>query len=205
VEPDALKVLHTQTQGYPYFVQLMGWALWDALPPGADRITADVLKAALPVYEQQREAHYEERAGEIREAGLLRAAVELGNRMRRSARPKIDGLVMETSMQDALEAGLGEDVHAWETLAEGPALQSATEKASKMEVHLAAVRTGNAALDTPFLAGRAVLPALAYLSAKGFVWKPEAGGYRLGIPSLHDHLLASLQHALEPAPEAPPA
>jgi len=47
--PGTLKVIHAKTQGYPYFVQHLGWALWDALSPGADRITAPVLEAALEV------------------------------------------------------------------------------------------------------------------------------------------------------------
>jgi len=201
VDPEALQAIYEQTQGYPYFVQHMGRAIWDALPPGADRITADVLEAALPVYAQQREAHYEERAAELISAGLDEVAILLGRRLHQQGREPSPNLkIMLGWMREALEAGLGTDWKTWRKLAKGPALQRDPDTQTEMMKDLDLIRAGTT-LPPEDLAALAEGPALAYLSAKGFVWQPEASGFRLGIPSLHAHLVAKAS----PAPEAPSA
>jgi len=197
VEPEVLVRMAQESRGYPYFVQLLGRAAWDALPIESARIDAGILAQALPTYQDRRQTLYEERAGELIRAGLDEAAVVLGSWLQQNPRgeqePKRKAML--ALMRTALVEGLGTDWKAWRKLVTGPALCRAGEAHAEMQETLRLLQVGGGpSLTEADLAATAEEAALDYLAAKGFVWQPEAGGYRLGIPSLHDYLLAE-QHA----------
>jgi hypothetical protein len=50
-EPAALDALYEHTDGYPYFVQAYGKAVWDTAP--ASRITVEDVRVAVPVAEEE--------------------------------------------------------------------------------------------------------------------------------------------------------
>lgn len=62
------------SHGYPYFIQLLGQAVWGiACTPGGHRnVTTAVLEAALPAFEETKRNYYRYRYRELEERGLLR-------------------------------------------------------------------------------------------------------------------------------------
>ena len=77
-EADALKRVVRESQGYPYFIQLWGAALWAAArSQGAHRITNSLVNAAAAEFGRQRVAYYEDRREELERQGLLRVAAHL--------------------------------------------------------------------------------------------------------------------------------
>ena len=62
------------TSGYPYFLQLLGEAIWDTAPLGAHAVTAETLQSAEEAFLEGKTAYYEGRADELARDGLLGAA-----------------------------------------------------------------------------------------------------------------------------------
>jgi len=187
-----------ESRRYPFFVQYLGRAVWDALPTGGKHIDADVLVQALPAYHKRQRTLYADRAREIATAGLLRPAVALGKRMqsRPAKEAPLEETVMQVYMTQALVESLCHDIHTWRTLARGPALQSDKEARSEMLKALPLNlnrRAGHTLPTVESLASTAAGAALHYLAAQGFVWEPENLGYQLGIPSLHTYLAAQVE------------
>lgn len=65
------------SQRYPFFLQLLGEALWDeAAPTGSTTIGAALVDRALGVFEQKRNTFYQIRYGEFGRSDLLLSAAE---------------------------------------------------------------------------------------------------------------------------------
>ena len=75
-ERGALDKVVEDSQHYPYFIQLWGQALCEALVTQGQthRITADVVTAAAPVVVKKRQKYYQERFNELENLDLLDAA-----------------------------------------------------------------------------------------------------------------------------------
>lgn len=80
VDAKALDVVVERSRQYPYFIQLWGEALClrlEAAP--ADRVTMETFRGAEEGVEAEQNRFYRRRFGEIREAGLLKAALSIGD------------------------------------------------------------------------------------------------------------------------------
>lgn len=66
-----------KSQAYPYFIQLMGDCLQEALPEGEDLITQAVLDAATERFDREAAEFYQGRYSELEQEGLENAAVSL--------------------------------------------------------------------------------------------------------------------------------
>jgi len=190
VEADALERMVIESRSYPTFIQMLGRAVWDALEEGSVCIDAKVLETALPPFRARYLTLYKERMDEILDAGLVAPAIYLGQRMKsvEAAGRYPDRLQMLGIIEQALIETLGSDARAWRELAEGPALHGHASKEAEVKDLLGLAKTGQP-LAFRDLARTARIPVLDYLTAKGFVWEPEAGPYRLGIRSLASYLL----------------
>ena len=71
-----LEQIVRDSQGYPYFLQLRGAALWRAAATsGATRIDAELAKSAAPAFDRGRSAYYEDRREELARRGLSASSV----------------------------------------------------------------------------------------------------------------------------------
>ncbi len=80
-EPGALAAVEGQARGYPYFLQLMAHAAWEAAAPDpGDRICAAAVEAALPAAREQLRAMYRARwrAASPLEQQLMAAMAAVG-------------------------------------------------------------------------------------------------------------------------------
>ena len=77
-EEGALRGVVEQSQGYPYFLQLWGAALWTrARDQGAVRIDASLVAQARAGFEAERAAYYEDRREELQRQGVLEVAARV--------------------------------------------------------------------------------------------------------------------------------
>lgn len=75
VEPGALADMVRASQNYPYFIQLLGQAVWlQTAGAGSDRVTARILRAALRAFGAERDNYYLDRFNELIELRLVGAA-----------------------------------------------------------------------------------------------------------------------------------
>ena len=71
-EQCALRQIVAESQGYPYFLQLWGATLWEALRgTEVTLIDASLVAWAQPRFESERSAYYEDRREELKRLGLL--------------------------------------------------------------------------------------------------------------------------------------
>ena len=85
-EADALNRVVRDCQGYPYFIQLWGAALWAAArSEGATRIRSSLVDSAAAEFRQQRLAYYEDRREELERQELLPVAAYLATTFGKSA------------------------------------------------------------------------------------------------------------------------
>ena len=81
IDRDALDAAVEESDGYPYFIQLWGEALWDRrLASGAERLTASDVDAVRPEVAGRVTDYYEDRFLELDKLGLLPAARRAGAR-----------------------------------------------------------------------------------------------------------------------------
>ena len=76
VVPEALDAMVEASQGYPYFVQVLGHAVWQEVAklPGPRReVTLPLLAAAFPAFKRTCDEYYAQRAEELRKRRLLAA------------------------------------------------------------------------------------------------------------------------------------
>ena len=109
VPNDTLDPMREASQGYPYFVQLLGSAVWRGLATSPDRtraVTPSVLESALSVFEQERDDYYLDRYRELEAGGLLRAAGGVADAMRK--RPALTSAELETAIGRTLGGGVGQ-------------------------------------------------------------------------------------------------
>lgn len=78
ISTDALDAVVAHTQGYPYFVQLWGDALWQRhLAIGAPTVSVDFVAAVRPTVDSQMANYYRRRFAELESENLVPAAVAL--------------------------------------------------------------------------------------------------------------------------------
>ena len=72
VSEDALELLATWTDNYPYFVQLAGSKAWNAMEKaGSFELSVEMAQQAAPAMQEAREAHYQLMFAKIEKANLL--------------------------------------------------------------------------------------------------------------------------------------
>ena len=77
-DEDHLRHVVSDSQCYPYFVQLWGAALWDALEDDhATAIDAAIVRRAQARFDEERSAYYEDRRDELKRMGLLGLAADI--------------------------------------------------------------------------------------------------------------------------------
>ena len=105
-EGDCLETIIQDTQGYPYFVQLWGDKLFDALKQrGQARIDQDITKLARSEVDTRRKYFYRDRYNEIKEAQLAALATTLGTAF--SAQSSLDEHQLEQLLhKTSLPAGI---------------------------------------------------------------------------------------------------
>jgi len=101
-EADALSRVVRDCQGYPYFIQLWGAALWTATrSKGAIRVTNSLLESAAPEFGRQRLAYYEDRREELERQELLPVAAHLAAAFSESA--PLRSLELNAAIGNALD------------------------------------------------------------------------------------------------------
>ncbi len=106
IDDDALAQLVAANQGYPYFVQLSGEALWRRVVAGGSsaggRITRTDVEAVRADFEEKKGRYYLQRYNELQDQGLLPAARAVAEAFEK--RDRLDGAQLEA----AVRRGLGE-------------------------------------------------------------------------------------------------
>ena len=110
VDDDALAQLVAANQGYPYFVQLLGEALWRRVVAGGSvggRITRTDVEAVRVDFDQKKGRYYLQRYNELQDQGLLSAARAVAEAFEN--RDRLDGAQLEAAVRRGLgEAGNGQ-------------------------------------------------------------------------------------------------
>ena len=103
VPEDLLAFPVRESQGYPFFVQLLGDAVWQDIRflSGGRRVTRAVLDAALPAFEETKNDLYRERYRELEALDLLRVGRSVANAF--GARR----LLGDLDLREAIAKGLG--------------------------------------------------------------------------------------------------
>jgi len=103
IDADALAVAVEDSQGYPYFIQLWGEALWKAhLASGATRLTAAHAASARPDVAARVTDYYEDRYLELDQSGWLAVAECVAVRFR--SLPTLTYEELKVAVADGLEA-----------------------------------------------------------------------------------------------------
>ena len=103
VTPAAEDEIMRLTSGYPYFLQIMGWSLWDAMPPPRAEIDSAAVARAADEFLEAKDAYYLDRVADLETKGLLMAAYEVA----RTARATGEGL-RNAAVQEAVRRSAGE-------------------------------------------------------------------------------------------------
>ena len=110
VDDDALAQLVAANQGYPYFVQLLGEALWRRVvaggPPAGRRITRADVEAVRADFEQKKGRYYLQRYNELHDQGLLPAARAVADAFEN--RERLDGAQLVAAVRRGLGGRGGE-------------------------------------------------------------------------------------------------
>lgn len=105
VDEEALAAAVGESQCYPYFVQLLGGAIWrDVAGRGEPRVTRAALDRARPVFAERRGEYYLHRLDELKRRGLLAAGRAVAEAFRNSDRigdPQFDGAIAAALPGDA--------------------------------------------------------------------------------------------------------
>ena len=102
VTPAAEDEIMRLTSGYPYFLQIMGWSLWDAMPPPRAEIDSAAVARAADEFLEAKDAYYFDRVADLETKGLLMAAYEVA----RTARATGEGL-RNAAVQEAVRRSAG--------------------------------------------------------------------------------------------------
>ena len=100
-DPEALDAVVEDCQGYPYFTQVWGQALCEALVEyRAPRISLDIVARAKPGVDQEREDYYQDRYTEMENSELLAAAMVVGDVCAR-ANERVDSRTLRDALVEA--------------------------------------------------------------------------------------------------------
>ena len=105
--PDALALLAEESQDYPYFVQLLGSAVWDAAAAArAPEIRAEVARHGLAHARAETSRFYGRRFAEARERGVHRALPALASLMEQPG-ARLDDAALDAFLDRAVVDGAG--------------------------------------------------------------------------------------------------
>lgn len=122
LEPEARERIVRESHGYPFFTQLWGMAVWEAIErsPETNRTVTDAVVAeATPEFEAEKNDYYLDRFRELHRQGLLPAAREVAAAFRRETRIGL------AALEEVVARGLSSDGSS-----DGP---SPTEAAESLE------------------------------------------------------------------------
>ena len=104
VEAEALDRMVRESECYPYFIQLLGRAVWRrALASAAEpRVTPEVVEAAIPEFRAQKDDYYLDRFEEFERFGLLPVATGVAKAF--ASR----NVLSAAGLDEAIQTGLGE-------------------------------------------------------------------------------------------------
>ena len=103
ITDEALEHLVRDSDGYPFFVQLWGGAVWArAIVESRREIGAEDARACQAVFDEQRDDYYSDRFHELEESGLLQPARAVAETFR--SRPVLSG----SELKGAIRRGFGE-------------------------------------------------------------------------------------------------
>ncbi len=105
---EALELLVAESQGYPYFIQLLGKWSWEAAvarDPNADRIGLEDAKAGVCVADKGRDALYRRRLEEIADRNLESEALAVSKAF---TAPGVGGVLSRVALGKALKPALAE-------------------------------------------------------------------------------------------------
>ncbi len=102
VAPDALEAMVSESQCYPFFVQLLGSAVWRQTD-AERRVTLDVLDRARPDFEEKKGEYYLHRFDELDRLDLLGAGRAVAETFRTRR------VIGDPVLKQAIGAGLAED------------------------------------------------------------------------------------------------
>ena len=108
MEDAALAEVVAESQGYPYFVQLWGDALWHAANDTAQTLVGNTLvTAARRSFDRERTDYYEDRCYELEQRGLAGVSVSVAAAFRESA--TLTGRALKSAIAAALPGGSSAD------------------------------------------------------------------------------------------------
>lgn len=104
VDRGTLARMVEESQCYPFFIQVLGQAVWDQLATreAALQVTPSVLEAARPDFDKTRGAYYRHRLDELRKRGLL----PVGRAVAEAFRDR--SVLSDPPLENAVRAGLDE-------------------------------------------------------------------------------------------------
>lgn len=107
VADEALRAMVRESQGYPYFVQVLGRALWERVVASESReVTCALLDAARPGFEETKRDYYRHRYRELEARQLLPVVRAVADAFR-------DGATLDDAeLGEAIGRGLGNRDHA---------------------------------------------------------------------------------------------
>ena len=99
----ALARMVEESQGYPFFIQLLGETVWEAAAEREARggVTAALFEAARPAFEEAKGEYYRHRVRELRREGLLAVGATVAAAFR--SRP----VLSYAQLEEAIRGGLG--------------------------------------------------------------------------------------------------
>ncbi len=114
IEADALEQVVSESQGYPYFLQVWGRVLWEGCPDRSASLTLADVKRLRPVFAAERGLYYDERYEELKRADLVEVAHRLAGLFQASKR-RLPGAVEEAVkawLQASDRPADGDDIQA---------------------------------------------------------------------------------------------
>ena len=103
ITEEALEHIVRESEGYPFFVQLWGEAVWRrAAAESAERVTAEDVRACQAGFDEQRDAFHRDRCGELERLRLLQPARAVAEAF--ESRP----VITDFELEDAIRRGSGE-------------------------------------------------------------------------------------------------
>lgn len=102
INTDALDAVVAHSQGYPYFVQLWGDALWQRhLAIDAPTVSADFVQAVRPTVAAQMANYYRRRFAELESENLVAAAVAVARLFQRKSVADASDQEVDTALEEA--------------------------------------------------------------------------------------------------------
>ena len=108
VRDEAIATMTRESQRYPYFVQVLGGAVWEqtaALPAGR-RVTAEIVDRARPGFDRTKGRYYRQRLDELSKRRFSRVALSVAIAFRGRS------VLTDPQLDAAVEAGIGGTVSA---------------------------------------------------------------------------------------------